>query len=92
MLQIMLELLIAAKYNQVHDIFLQVCLPSYTAQATKGRVKRKEENFLWQKYIEGEDYLKIHLWQGSRLPPATITVSNWPYLPNKIKFETNMSD
>ena len=44
MLQIMLELLIAAKYNQVHDIFLQVCLPSYTAQATKGRVKRKEEN------------------------------------------------
>ena len=25
------------------------------------RVKSKEENFLWQKYIEGEDYLKIHL-------------------------------
>ena len=22
----------------------------------------------------------VDLWQGSRLPPATITVSNWPYL------------
>ena len=34
-LQIMLELLIAAKFNQVHDIFLQFCLPAYPAQATK---------------------------------------------------------
>ena len=34
----------------------------------------------------------VDLWHGSLLPPATITVSNWPYLPNKNKFETNMSD
>ena len=35
LLQIMLELVIAAKFNQVHDIFLQFCLPSYPVQATK---------------------------------------------------------
>ena len=31
----MLELLIAAKFNQVHDIFLQFCLSSYPVKATK---------------------------------------------------------
>ena len=43
LLQIMLELLIAAKFNQVHDIFLQFCLPSYPVKATKDVI----EEILW---------------------------------------------
>ena len=33
----------------------------------------------------------FNLWQGSLLPPATITVSNWPYLLKKSRLKKQNS-